>query len=220
MMGKAKNRPVVKPQEPKRVLLAVMNNRLEVPVYFMKSVMEIIAHSKIFKVDVELRFFNAVDINVMRNMAVKHAIDLKFDYIMQLDTDMSYPFNTIKKLLRRDKDVVMGTARRRWPPFSYVHCKKLNYKFHDEKNIIDPKGKDLIQVEVSGVPGALIKTSVFKKMKYPYFLVKYRKNDIVGGDITFCKKCKELGIPIWIDPTLHYGHKIDFLISKEGMKPV
>lgn len=204
----------------KSVLLAIINNREVLPLFFVKSLMELKTYTELHGVNVDLRFFNAVDINLMRNMASEFALKGKYDYMMQLDTDMVYPEDSIIKLIKRRKDVVIGTARRRTFPFKYVHCKSLKKDYTHDSNIINPIGKRLIKVEVTGVPGALIKTKVLKKIKYPYFLIKYYKNRVVGGDIYFCKQLKKKGIKIFIDPLVNYSHKIDALISKNGMEMI
>ena len=52
----------------------------------------------------------------------------------------------------------------------------------------------------------LIKTSVFDKLKEPYFRWDDPTNKKEGDDLCFVKKVRKAGITVWCDPSIYVGH--------------
>ena len=54
--------------------------------------------------------------------------------------------------------------------------------------------------------------NVFKVIEWPWFEYEYKifngKKDRLSEDMTFCKKCKEKGIPIYADTEIKCGHML------------
>jgi len=196
-----------------KILIAVINNRKDIPMYFCQSLFELMEYTRVNKIKVDIRTFSFVEVQQMRNKACVFAIENNYDYIFMLDTDMKYPRDSIVKLLSHNKEFVVGSSTQRNHPFYPTQYKKLNVKNFKNKNnrvFISKENKRLIKIGFSGVVGALIKTTIFKKVKLPYFKVDYKKNgiDIIGSDIYFCNKLMNKKINIYLDPTINYKHEI------------
>ena len=202
-----------------KIFIAIISNRERVPKFFMNSMINLFAKTK-EKYDVEMGCAAAVECNLMRNYACKVAEE-QYDYIYMVDEDMEYPADSIIKLMKHKKDFVTGSATMRSPPYNPTQYKKWrSTKLSNPKNLVRAEGKELIKIGCSGVCGALIKTSVFKKLKYPFFQIKYNKfPNIVGGDVMFCKQLRDKKIEMYLDPTVYYGHLAkSYIVSQNGTK--
>jgi len=206
----------------KRVLLAIINNRKYVPMYFCQNIFELIDYSRVNGIKIDIRTFSAVEVQQMRNIACNFAIENNFDYIFMVDTDMQYPIDSIVRLISHDKNFVVGSATERYPPFYPTQYKKLNVKnFKDKLNrvFISDKDKNLIKIGFSGVVGALVKVDIFKKLSKPYFKVEYKKNneDVIGSDIYFCNQLNKKRIKLYLDPQVQYKHEVLLFSSSVGV---
>lgn len=128
---------------------------------------------------------------------------------MFLDSDMVFPPSTIKTLLSHDKDIVAATYCQREGPSYPMGC------------TVDDKPLPLTGlVEAGRLPTGcmLIKMNVFEKMQKPYFRWAFRDNNsrIIGEDVEFCDRAREMGFSIWCDMDLsknvgHIGEVIRFI---------
>lgn len=196
-----------------KILIALIDNRYELLKPFVASLIGLYKHTAKYH-DVDILNVDGNFIDQMRNETVKHAIEGKYDYVFMVDTDQIYPKESITRLLAHNKEIVGGLYYKRKSPHHPVHFKKVKMKLLQGNNIeYFPEGK-LKQVEASGFGGVLVKTSVFKDLKYPYFKVRTLKNNTVGEDIDFCFKIKGKH-KFYIDPTLIYPHIIMVAITGE-----
>jgi GT2 family glycosyltransferase len=153
----------------------------------------------------------------MRNIAVEYAKANDYDYVFQVDTDMIYPKETIVELIKHKKQIIGGLYFKRQKPHTPVHWKKLSMGgLHNASNLEYCRNGKVKQVEASGGGGVLMKVKAFKKLKAPYFQVRYRKNgqQCVGEDIDFCFKIKNK-IKFFIDPKIKYAHLTQMAITGE-----
>ncbi len=124
------------------------------------------------------------------------------------DSDMMSPMNTIDRLLAHKKDIACATYIRRGPPFD-----KLGHLVEGE----DPdKQTGLSELTHMPTGCSLIKTSVFDKLKKPYFRggadEKYGK--LRGEDFIFSEMVRALGYQIWCDNDLskEIGHLYQYVL--------
>jgi len=205
----------------KKILLAIISNRKYYPAYFVRSVFAIANHTRQFH-DLDIQTFESVEVQQMRNNACHFAIHHKYDYLFMLDDDMNYPQKCIVELMKHKKEFVVGSATQRRPPFYPTQYKNLNAKrFKDKVNrvFITKEDKKLIEVDGSGVVGALIKVDSLKKLKAPYFRLVWKKNgfDIIGSDVYFCKEWRKTGKKIYLDPKINYDHEITAFSNSFGI---
>ncbi len=145
-----------------------------------------------------------------RNECVDGAIAAKADYVFFYDSDMMSPMNTIDRLLAHKKDICCATYIRRGPPFD-----KLGHPVRAE---------DLDQqtglTELTHMPTgcALIKMSVFDRLKKPYFRQGFDEvhGKLRGEDFIFSEMVCALpnGYSIWCDNDLskEIGHLYQYVL--------
>lgn len=127
-------------------------------------------------------------------LAVK-AIREGATHLFFVDDDMIYEEDTLERLLEHDKDIVGAAYANRRGDGDVVG------------EISESEG---VLKEVSALGGGcvLIKKEVFEKLSQPWFW--YEINDAgavtMSHDWWFCKKAKEEGFEIWLDPTIRPKH--------------
>lgn len=148
--------------------------------------------------------FTGDQIDDIRNTIVKYALDHDFDYLFSVDSDITLPLDTLKRLLAHDTDIVSGLYIQRKVD---AHILEL---YKDCKNIIydQIKNAGVIEVDGCGFGCALIKTNVFKEVGYPQFVYhsaldhKYTTSE----DNDFCGKARAKGFKVYADTSILCGH--------------
>ena len=71
------------------------------------------------------------------------------------------------------------------------------------------KGEYKVQIHGGGMGCALIKTDMFRRIKYPWYdWVNYKSRGMLSEDLYFCEQCKAKGIPIFTDTRVNCGHML------------
>lgn len=182
---------------------------------FMMSVLNMCFYSRNQGIELSVTQMNGCYLDLLRNQLVQSALKTNPDFILILDSDMTFPPNTLERLMLADKEIIGCNYVRRRPPFDPIACTAEN-----PNNRIDPNqfsGTTQASIIPTGV--MMIKTSVFSKIAYPWFENIWRKSDnrLVGEDVVFCAKAGDLKIPVFCDHDLsreiaHSG-QMDFTIS-------
>ena len=150
-------------------------------------------------------------IEEMRNRIAERALDLECTHLLFLDADMSYPPDTITKLLANDVDICGALCFKRWPPF--IPTLFIGEKY--EMKLMDPWPSGLVEVTATGTGCLMIKTDVFNQIKYPWFeFTKNENGDTVGEDIGFCYKAADVGIKVHVDTTIETEHIAQMRINR------
>lgn len=165
---------------------------------FMVSLVSLIQYSKVCGIDSVLINPRSSLIATGRNMGVEEARKRKCDYILWLDSDMTFPHYTLASLVG-EKPVIGCTYVRRTLPTSLTHR---------ELGSTEPfVGKGVREVET--LPGGLIlvETSVYDGMQYPY-RCEYMDGEEIGEDVWFCRSVRSRGGSIWLhaDLSKQVGH--------------
>ena len=144
-----------------------------------------------------------------REGAAKHFLSSDNDFLLFLDSDMMPPPDMLSKLIEYDKPIVSALAFRRVPNYEPCIFKKVD----NEATLYLDYPKGLIEVEGVGMACTLIKREVFEKVKEPWF----RPGDL-GEDLSFCKRVKEAGFPIYCDTNLICGHIGSFEVTEKHFR--
>jgi hypothetical protein len=109
-----------------------------------------------------------------RNSLVETMIGLNPDYLLWIDSDMTFPPDALVRLMQHQKDIVGACYTKRVPPYNMLG------------NAVTPR--DLSEAHglepMRHMPGGfmLVKTSVYKSMPWPWYFESYhRQNKTVPG---------------------------------------
>ena len=145
-------------------------------------------------------------IDASRNLIVEHALEIGYDYIMWIDSDMILPKNTLTTLMSHDKDIVSGVYAYKLIGAENAVTKRFKDKAKDIYEDIPLKeiteSKRLIEVDGVGFGCVLTKVDVFRHIKKPWF--RYTPN--MGEDIYFCRKAQKAGYQVYLDTSILCGH--------------
>jgi hypothetical protein len=149
-----------------------------------------------------------------RNMAVDEARRANCTHLLQVDTDMIYPQDTIYRLLAHDVDVVCGFSVTRKPPHMPILGREglTRYQWTSSWPTVsgDPDDEEsLLGLTASTIVGGaalLVKMSVFDALEEPYFDTHIENGELVGEDIYFSQHCRDAGFDLWCDTELIVAH--------------
>ena len=168
-------------------------------------------------------------IDANRNEHVRWVMDnLKPDYIMFLDADMTFPKDIILRLLADQKDIVSGmyhygSSARGFAPIALRRRSDVGQIY----SIVHYYPDKPFWVDAIGMGAVLIKSDVFNNISFPWF--GYQVDEATGinsisEDMQFCQKAREAGYDIWVDPRVKCGHiktmvigEKDFLFFQERL---
>jgi GT2 family glycosyltransferase len=153
--------------------------------------------------EVTFQYFYGYRVDQVRNLIADWAVR-GFDYLFSVDHDITFPPDTLKKMINHDKDLVSGIYRQRLPE-QYIEIYDLNQK---RMNIEDIHEKGLVEIGGCGFGCVLIKRKLFQDIGYPQF--EYHPaldhNNTVSEDTDFCKKAMSKGFKLWCDASILCGH--------------
>lgn len=138
-----------------------------------------------------------------REYIAKEFLKSECEYLMFIDSDMTFHPQSVEFLGRHKKDFVTAKAFKRVKPYQPCFYTKVDYK-DGEPYLEAPVqyGEGLLPIEGAGLACALISRKAFEAINAPYFFPLPN----VGEDLTFCLKLKEAGIQMYCDTTLQFGH--------------
>lgn len=176
--------------------------------------------------EIAFEFVRGYDCATARNRIAQRSLDLGVDYVLMVDNDVVLPSDTLLKLLEYPVDVCLGYYPHRNNDNKYngrtCVCKLrdengqeyYNYPLSSEYTAKELKkmaedGAKKIPIHGGGMGCALISTSVFRKLPYPWYdWVNYDDDHrgMLSEDLYFCVKCKNGNIPIHTDVRVGTGH--------------
>ena len=178
--------------------------------------------------DVEIRLLKGSLVYDARNQITKYAIDKGgFDYILWLDSDMTFKPDLLEKLkadIEGEEDgvkkmAVTGLCFGRRPPFKPCIYRHLDVR--KEGLLVTPECDPMYQyprdsvfeVEACGFACVLMRMDMLEAMGVygvPFFPVYG-----MGEDLTFCYRAKKLDMGFWCDSRLKIGHIMRVEIDEE-----
>jgi GT2 family glycosyltransferase len=164
-------------------------------------------------------------IETARNMLTREFLKTPSEWAFWMDSDMTFPKETIVKLLQvaKDKNAKMVTGiyfqrgGNNWPVCwmrepELEDGRNIKHENQDkyEKNealgayaIPGPEAKEPFPVSTAGFGCVLVHRSVFETLEEPWFLFVPHK---CSEDFYFFVNAREKGFTLWADPSLHLGH--------------
>jgi len=196
----------VPPQVPKkRILIAIPNKNL-IEAETFKSIYDLEIPDGY---EAEFQYFYGYQVEQVRNLIADWIVKGPYDYLFAVDSDISFPADTLKKMLTHNKDMVTGLYIQRIPGKHCIEVMKRNE--HGGVTHVpweQLKGRGLVEVDSCGFGCVLIKKDVFTSIEYPHFLYKSALDHqyTISEDVYFCLKAKAQGKQIWADTTILCGH--------------
>ena len=174
--------------------------------------------------ETEFEFVRGYDCATARNKIAQIALDRNFDSVLMVDNDVVLPKDALINLTDDPKEVCVGFYAHRGADnlfhgntnicrlFDKNGALYFNYPLEseytaDEMRRMREAGMYKIQVHGGGMGCALIKTDVFRQLKYPWYdWVHYKNGRMLGEDLYFCELCKKARIPVFTDTRVACGH--------------
>ena len=157
--------------------------------------------------ELDFDFVKGYDCAVAGNEIGKRAQAGNYDYVLMVDSDTQIPSDTLDLMLDPPADVVLGVCPRKNTKNGKTAIVKMTSRsYHDNYYFPElPEGRT--KVKGGGFACALVKSTVFTQIDYPYF--QYVTNEdwsTLGEDYYFCQQCGMYGIDIYVDPRVRCGH--------------
>lgn len=164
-------------------------------------------------------------IQSQRMELVRQAQSAEATHLLFLDSDMTFPVDTISRLMAHDIEVVGANCARRRTPTGPTATDIVNGKPVEVYSL--PESIGLQQIQSLGAALMLIQMSVFEKIPAPWFATPWIKDrgHFMGEDAFFCAKLREAGIPLFIDHdlskqvghigTFEYKHEHTYVFRRE-----
>lgn len=149
-----------------------------------------------------------------RNSLVEQARGEGASHLLMLDTDQTYPPDTLVKLLAHNVDICGVRVHRRYMPFDPIFLRGSVGKYESVSEEEMYSG-GLIEVDATGTGCLLFNMKIFDQIEYPWFSFSHTDDGKpVGEDINFCSKARQAGIRIFIDTSIEVGHLATMEINK------
>lgn len=193
----------------KRVLIAIPTAKYIEPTTF-KAIYD---QQRPKDVEVDFQFFYGYNVDQVRNLIAHWAVN-GYDYLWAVDSDISFPPDTLRRLLEHNRDVVSAVYRQRIPGTYVVELYEKNNN-GGVSNIPweNLRDRGLVEVDACGFGCVLIKSDVLRAVGYPQFEYHSAINHehTISEDVDFCRKARDRGYKIYADTSIlcdHYGQII------------
>ncbi len=155
-----------------------------------------------------------------RNRLLQSFIDSDCTHILCIDSDLGWPAQSVIALLQKNVDFVAGVypARGAEKAFTFRPC------LQENGSIFVDKEKQLLKMDHIPAGFMLIKRAVIQKMMddhpqlkfvpkdpkmpsgYALFNTEIEGGEFWGEDYIFCKRARESGFDVWVDPLIQFNH--------------
>lgn len=163
------------------------------------------------KYETEFFFPYRQPINTANEAMAERALEGSFDYLLRMDDDIwDVPDDALEKLLIADKEFISCVSYASGFPYQRCAFRKANPLASlieigqaQAGGLKETGGQGVKEVDMSAFPFTLIKTSVFKKIKPPWF----NHTLTVPLDNFFCQALLDNGIQPYVHMDLQVTHR-------------
>jgi GT2 family glycosyltransferase len=139
-------------------------------------------------------------------------------HLFFVDDDMTFPADTLDRLMEHKKEVIgVNLYSRCLPLRSTIIFLPESYNLDGES--FDPIIPDHI-FEVEGCTGGclLIDLSIIDKLEKPWYGFEVNEFGVtlLGEDVWFTRRARKAGYKVWCDPTIVVGHIGDMNFSSDN----
>ncbi len=185
----------------KKILIAIPTARYIEPDTFKSIYDQIIPPG----FAVEFQYFYGYRVDQVRNLIADWVVR-GYDYLFAVDHDVTFPPDTLMKMIMHDKDLVTGVYRQRVDPQA-IEIYDLNQHRMTVDQLYSTRS-NLVRIGGCGFGCVLVKKDVFRRIGYPQFEyhVALNHNNTISEDTDFCNKAMSKGFTLWCDPSILCGH--------------
>jgi len=196
-----------------------------VPVRFMSSYLQLFKPQRLQELarlgitNILEIFERSFPVDYNRNQICRNALELGCEYLLFLDTDMTFPPDMVPRLIGAGKDVISGVYFKKRPPYAPVpgmFSPGDPLGQHIEP-IADLSG-GLVRADVVGGGCLLIRRCLLEAVGQPWFSYEIDKRTgerSVTEDVGFCRRVLEKGFEIWVDTSIKCGHITSRIVTEE-----
>lgn len=155
-----------------------------------------------------------------RNDLAEAALNEGADFVLWLDSDMTFPDTLMEDLLKdmEGRDIVCGLFHMRQPPYKPALYKKLRKGMTPDENesedYLDHPAEEIFEVEGCGFACVMTRATVLKEIRDRYHEL-FAPMPGYGEDLSFCIRARAMGYRIWCDPRLEIGHRADTIVTSK-----
>lgn len=183
----------------------------DVKAAFALSLANMLAHSARAAPDADtiLLFAESSIVIQGRNNLVARARAAGAEWILWLDSDQSFPADTLVRLLAHDLDVVGCNYARRCDPTGptavRISGKSLEHVWTTPEKA---EANHVERVFAMGLGVCLMRMSALARAEPPLFWIEMMAGDVLGEDIWLFRKLAAAGVEAWVDHGLSWqiGH--------------
>ena len=158
-----------------------------------------------------------------RNTMALTALEGGYDYVMWLDSDMTFGPDILYQLLEDAKqyDYVTGLIFSRRLPTNPLILSKCNWQMTDdgaihETELMKDYPKDsLFEIAGSGSAACIVKTELYDKVTERFRQAPYQPLQQFGEDYSFCWKLSQIGVKMACDSRIKVGHIGQIEVNEE-----
>jgi hypothetical protein len=162
----------------------------------------------------EFQYFYGYNVDQVRNLIANWIVKGDYDYLFAVDYDISFPADTLAKLIAADKDVISGVYRQRFHEHQTLEIFEANDRggfthMPYEKLVNLSKGGTMpVEIGACGFGCVLVKKQVMVDVGYPQFQYHHALDhkDTFSEDLDFARKARDKGFTIWADSTIICDH--------------
>ncbi len=185
---------------------------------FAQCLVNLVNHKRDF--DVEVGFHIGSLVYDSRNKLAERAINSTADYVLWLDSDMTFMPDTLDMMLdtlkKNNYEILTGMYFRRRPPFTPTLFEELR---------ILPTGT--VTKEFDEIPDEIFEVAgcgfgcvlMSRNILWNVFCQNgnmFAPINGVGEDLSFCWRARRIGHKIYCDPSIALGHEIRTTITKSN----
>lgn len=149
-----------------------------------------------------------------RENCVMMALRAKCDYLIFVDSDQTFPKDTIHRLVSHGVDIVGANI-----PIKKIPARPTAIGLNGKLLFTDPESTGIVEVQRIGTGIMCIDMKVFNKLERPWFDQRWVKSAMAfrGEDDYFCDMARKAGFQVFVDQDLskEIGHIGDFIYTHD-----
>lgn len=155
-----------------------------------------------------------------RDRICRKAMRGNYDYMLQIDSDQTFPEDALCLMIDRNVDICtgiyVGKEKEHRPVLFTELFKDSGEEYaHASKTGLNELMKDeFFEIAGAGAGFLLVREHVLRMMKI-HMHEWFKPYEGLGEDVSFCQRARELGFKLWADNSFYVGHikPIEYLIE-------